>query len=436
MITITSLNILLTVVFQACFIQITPATLAAIDIQTGSEQLMRLSGEDDEKYHDSEEYGGDDDHSAEAMYREDLFEGDIVLIGNSNTSFHRKSMNGQNVGYENQNNSATSQIEMSAVMLRNAVRQKTLLWPKGRVPYVISSAYANISKLIILEAFKEYELLTCIRFVPKQLFDFDYIFIVPLDGCYSMVGNNGGRQILSLGDGCLNKGIVIHELMHVIGFYHEQNRADRDFYVKIIWENVKPSLAVDFFVYEQFDKYSPTIIDDLGSPYDYDSVTHYSAKAFSRNGKPTIIPKSDTDKVIKIGQRRGLSSIDVKKIKKLYNCIQQEEESKEMELSSTISGQFTTTPEATTLSSIPSTTARNITLTSILSTTHNTTLSSISPTAHSTALSSMIQNFKVPSSFISTYMNDSTSPFSVIKISVIAISDLTIVASTSMPFYD
>uniref|UniRef100_A0A0R3S6K4 Metalloendopeptidase n=1 Tax=Elaeophora elaphi TaxID=1147741 RepID=A0A0R3S6K4_9BILA len=280
-------------------------------------QLIQLSdGEDDdhgEQNYDSKE----DDDSKGSMYREDLFEGDIVLISNDATVHDRsKSINEQAVECAGQNNCSASRIEMNTIQLRSAVRQKTLLWQKGQIPYVISSAYDNISKLIILDAFDEYQLLTCIRFVPKRQFDFNYIYIAPYSGCYSMVGNNGGKQIVSLGDGCLKKGIVIHELMHVIGFFHEQNRADRDSYVDIVWENVKPSLV------EQFDKYSSTIIDDLGSPYDYDSVTHYSPMAFSKNGKPTIIPKH-IDEVMRLGQRRGLSTIDIWKINKLYNCDQQ-----------------------------------------------------------------------------------------------------------------
>ncbi|VDM92755.1 unnamed protein product, partial [Litomosoides sigmodontis] len=99
-------------------------------------------------------------------------------------------------------------------------------------------------------------------------------------------------------------------------FFFLADRADRDLYVSILWENVKPSLA------GQFNKYSPNVIDNLGLPYDYDSVTHYPTSAFSRNGKPTIVPKS-LNEVIKIGQRRGLSLNDIKKINKLYSCLQQ-----------------------------------------------------------------------------------------------------------------
>ncbi|CAI5454942.1 unnamed protein product [Caenorhabditis angaria] len=194
---------------------------------------------------------------------------------------------------------------------RNAVRQTYLKWEDGRIPYTISSQYSSYSRSKIAEAIEEYRKKTCIDFAPKSAGDLDYIHIVPDDGCYSLVGRIGGKQPVSLGDGCIQKGIIIHELMHAVGFFHEQSRADRDEYVKINWSNVEAGLQ------DQFDKYSLSMIDHLGTKYDYGSVMHYAPTAFSKNGKPTIEP---IEKDVEIGQRLGFSENDIYKINMLYNC--------------------------------------------------------------------------------------------------------------------
>ena len=59
--------------------------------------------------------------------------------------------------------------------------------------------------------------------------------------CNSDVGKIRGRQTTSLGSGCFRHGIIVHELGHLVGFQHEQNRPDREQYVKINYENIQES---------------------------------------------------------------------------------------------------------------------------------------------------------------------------------------------------
>ncbi|CAK8695575.1 unnamed protein product [Clavelina lepadiformis] len=51
---------------------------------------------------------------------------------------------------------------------------------------------------------------------------------------------------IGLSNGCYNVPIVFHELMHALGFFHEQARPDHDEHVKILWENVKEGGLVIF----------------------------------------------------------------------------------------------------------------------------------------------------------------------------------------------
>ena len=68
-----------------------------------------------------------------------------------------------------------------------------------------------------------------------------HILSLTFFSCYSNVGRRGGRQDVSIGYGCLRKGTPIHEMMHVLGFFHEMARPDRDDNVDIHWENIKES---------------------------------------------------------------------------------------------------------------------------------------------------------------------------------------------------
>ncbi|KAI8490931.1 hypothetical protein Bbelb_313500 [Branchiostoma belcheri] len=129
--------------------------------------------------------------------------------------------------------------------------------------------------------------------------------------CWSRVGQqHEGAQNVSLGTGCVNNGIIIHELIHAVGFWHEHSRPDRDTWVEILWNNIMKDKE------HNFDKRTESSTLDL--PYDYGSVMHYSNTAFSDNGQPTIealFPFTGT-----MGQRDGMSAGDIEKINTLYNC--------------------------------------------------------------------------------------------------------------------
>ena len=65
-----------------------------------------------------------------------------------------------------------------------------------------------------------------------------------------------------------------------------------------------------------FDKRKTSEIDSLGTSYDYLSIMHYNRKAFG-GGSLTIVAKDPTFQK-QIGQREGLSDIDIIQINKMY----------------------------------------------------------------------------------------------------------------------
>ena len=53
-------------------------------------------------------------------------------------------------------------------------------------------------------------------------------------------------------------------------------------------------------------------------PYDFGSLMHYDAYAFSRNSRPTIQPVNSTVPLDSLGQREDLSTGDLQHVSTLY----------------------------------------------------------------------------------------------------------------------
>lgn len=139
--------------------------------------------------------------------------------------------------------------------------------------------------------------------------------------CWSSIGRRGGAQVLSVGKRCGQIGIMIHEIGHALGLWHEHSRPDRNEYITIRWDNIEP------LRYKNFARSSVDAIDSLGTPYDIGSIMHYGATSFGRRDphtglKRTTIELVDKDRQpgVKMGQRLALSSTDIQQMNLLYRC--------------------------------------------------------------------------------------------------------------------
>jgi|SRR5215216_959871 len=195
----------------------------------------------------------------------------------------------------------------SADVVRNALDARGIgisgeqyRWPKGIVPFVTEEALRQR----VEAAIDHWQQRTPIRFI-KRTNEPDYISFERQDGCWSRVGRQGGMQVISLGGGC-GLGPAIHEIGHALGLWHEQSRSDRDDFIEVLLQNVAPNRR------HNFDKHVQDA-DDLGR-YDFDSIMHYSATAFSINGQPTIRARGGQS----FGQRNGLSAGDLAAVKLMY----------------------------------------------------------------------------------------------------------------------
>ncbi|MEK6642318.1 MAG: M12 family metallopeptidase [Planctomycetota bacterium] len=208
-------------------------------------------------------------------------------------------------------------------------------WDGNTVPYDFAGNVNATNQQNAINAMNAISALTGVIFRVRLGGDPDWVRFNASTFNNSPVGRQGGQQIINI----VSWGtqiIIVHELYHSLGFWHEQSASDRDTYVTINFGNICGSSAVPGnqcnanvcqgcsdsmgnFISCAFN-FNITAGAGLWGPYDFDSFMHYGRTAFSCNGGDTITvnPTWNAQWQSVIGQRTHFSLVDELSCRGIY----------------------------------------------------------------------------------------------------------------------
>ena len=153
---------------------------------------------------------------------------------------------------------------------------KGLTWYEGKFVYEFapSADYSNYRSMFedACQEVASHASLECVeRSVATDRHRNNYVLVHnDLNENSSYVGMIGGKQIMKI-SAWYNKGVIMHEILHALGWVHEHSRNDRDEFVEVHWENIIPDKKRNFYIDSNAR---------LGFAYDFASIMHYPTGAF------------------------------------------------------------------------------------------------------------------------------------------------------------
>lgn len=180
------------------------------------------------------------------------------------------------------------------------------LWPSGEIPYHIQPHLPNPDR--VREALSYFEG-TAVHFIPYTNQADVLVFEAGTGICKSYVGKVGGHQPIWLTPDCQAREVA-HEIMHALGFVHEQNRVDRDDFIQVYFDNIEDKYK-DNFIKLPIDFMK---INGLAG-FDYESLMMYPVWMFAKPGRSTMESKLQSRQIL---PSSGLSRTDIERINQAY----------------------------------------------------------------------------------------------------------------------
>jgi len=200
---------------------------------------------------------------------------------------------------------------------------------------VINYYFSNLgqaAQATFLRAKAEYERTTCLRFVQSSSRPTFRVDSANPNSCSATVGyvGSGGEGHLNMGwcNSMASLGNVIHEIGHIIGRTHTQKRPDatRNYlnqgpYLIMNWQNIpsdwRSQYSASSTAYVGSNEQSALDPFQGSMRYDYLSIMSYGAGGVGSKARMTAV---DSSKQLQMGQRDGLTDLDILAIKDMYQC--------------------------------------------------------------------------------------------------------------------